>query len=289
MSQTTVQKRETIRYGSAKVEIGERLDKLVDVGAARSVSVKETLTSQDIESDNAGTVSTLLSEHKMEVSLDSLEINLEKYVKMRGGIDKINRYDGKTLVTREYIVSSATYEKNEEIRIPFETAQGTSIAIVKVETLNGGARREVEAAGYEKVGTDRIKIKGDSVRPSSDTLVITFTYTPKKMVRMTTGGGSTSIKPGWIKITNENAEGKKFIITCPQASITNGLEFAYSGDKANDVMVNKLSFSATIDSKQKSGEQLAWYDDEQAVEEEENTDVADSPVTPPEKEEEAEL
>ncbi|MCZ9874371.1 hypothetical protein [Brachyspira hyodysenteriae] len=40
MSQTSVQEKKTIRYGSAKVLIGDRFDKLIDIGAGRSVSYK---------------------------------------------------------------------------------------------------------------------------------------------------------------------------------------------------------------------------------------------------------
>ena len=44
MSQTSIQNKQTIRYGSAKVLIGDRFDKLIDIGAARSVALKETVT-----------------------------------------------------------------------------------------------------------------------------------------------------------------------------------------------------------------------------------------------------
>ena len=86
-----------------------------------------------------------------------------------------------------------------------------------------------------------------------------------KMVRMTTGGKSASIKPKCIMLVNKNAEGKEFRIYLPQAAITGGLEFTFPADKSQDVMVNKLSFSATTAGSQKSGEQLAWYEDEQSV------------------------
>ena len=114
MSQSSVQNKKTIRYGSSKVLIGDRFDKLTDIGAARSVAIKETMSTADIESDNAGTIATLQTEHKMELTLDSLEVNFKNYAMARGGIDNIDEYDGKTEVTKQYVVESDTYKRGEE-------------------------------------------------------------------------------------------------------------------------------------------------------------------------------
>ncbi|PPS21255.1 hypothetical protein DJ52_11970, partial [Brachyspira murdochii] len=116
--------------------IGDRFDKLVDIGAGRNVAVKETITTSDIESDNAGTVATLVTEHKMELTLDSLEVNFKNYAEARGGIDNLYQYDGKTEVTKQYMVESDTYKRGEEIKVPFKNADGSEVTITKVEKKN---------------------------------------------------------------------------------------------------------------------------------------------------------
>lgn len=278
MSQTNVQNRRTIRYGSAKLFIGDRFDKLVDIGAARSIAMKEAMSTADIESDNAGVVATLNTEHKMEVTLDSLEINFEKYAMARGGIDNLNTYDGKTEITKAYIVESDTYKRGEEIKVPFKNADGSDVTIIKVEKKSSAGNVLIEETSYEKQGTNGIKITDNNISPSIDTLVITYKRIMPKMVRMTTGGKSASIKPKCIMLVNKNAEGKEFRIYLPQAAITGGLEFTFPADKSQDVMVNKLSFSATTSGSQKSGEQLAWYEDEQSVSKDGNESIID-PLT----------
>ena len=278
MSQTHVQNKRTIRTGSAKLLIGDRFDKLVDIGAARSIALKETITTADIESDNAGVVNTLTTEHKMEVTLDSLEINFEKYAMTRGGIDNIDTYDGKTEVIKAYIVGSDTYKRGEEIKVPFKNADGSDVTITKVEKKSSTGNILIEETSYEKQGTNGIKITDNNISPSTDTLVITYKRIMPKMVRMTTGGKSASIKPKCIMLVNKNAEGKEFRIYLPQAAITGGLEFTFPADKSQDVMVNKLSFSATTSGSQKSGEQLAWYEDEQSVSNDEDETIIE-PLT----------
>ena len=265
MSQTSVQEKKTIRYGSAKVLIGDRFDKLVDIGAGRNVSIKESMSTADIESDNAGTIATLQTEHKMEVSLDSLEVNFAKYAMARGGIDNIDSYDGKTEVTKQYVVESDTYKRGEEIKVPFKNADGSEVTITKVEKKNSMGNIIIEESSYEKIGNSGIKITDSKISPSTDTLIITYTRIMPKMVRMTTGGKTSTIKPKCIMIVNTNAEGKELRIYLPQASIAGGLEFTFPSDKAQDVLVGKLSFTATTSSSQQIGEQLAWYEDEQSA------------------------
>ena len=269
MSQTNVQNRRTIRYGSAKLFIGDRFDKLVDIGAARSIAMKEAMSTADIESDNAGVVATLNTEHKIEVSLDSLELNFEKYAMARGGIDNIDTYDGKTEVIKEYIVEADTYTIGEEIKVPFKNADGSYPTVTKVEKRSSTGNVLIEETSYEKIGTNGIKITDNNISPSIDTLVITYQRTMPKMVRMTTGGKSSTIKPKCIMIVNTNAEGKELRIYLPQASISGGLEFSFPADKSQDVLIGKLSFSATTSGSQESGEQLAWYEDEQSVSDDE--------------------
>ena len=265
MSQTSVQKKRTVRYGSVKVLIGERFDKLTDIGAARSVAIKESMSTADIESDNAGVIATLQTEHKMELTFDSLEVNFEKYAMARGGIDNINSYDGKTEETKQYIVEADTYKRGEEIKVPFKNADGSEATINKVEKKNSSGNILIEETSYEKIGTNGIKITDTKISPSTDTLIITYTRIMPKMVRMTTGGKSSTIKPKCIMLVNTNAEGKELRIYLPQASIAGGLEFSFPSDKAQDVLIGKLSFSATLAGSQQSGEQLAWYEDEQSA------------------------
>ena len=266
MSQTSVQNKQTIRYGSAQVLIGSRFDQLIDIGAARSVALKETVTTVDVESDNAGVIASLVSEHKMEVTLDNLEINFKRYFEMRGGIDNLEEYDGKTEVKKE----SGTYKINELIQVPFVNADGSAVAIEKVYKKSSISNILLEEAFYEKVGENGIKITSANIKPNSDTLIIVYKQTPARMIRMGTGGKSSTIKPRCIQIVNTDANGKQLRIYLPQASIASGLEFSFPADKSQDVIVNKLSFSATTNSNQKAGEQLAWYEDEQAVYEEDN-------------------
>ena len=179
-------------------------------------------------------------------------------------------------------MEAGTYKINELIQVPFLNADKSAVSIEKVYKKSSIANILIEEASYEKVETNGIKITSNKIKPNSDTLIIVYKQTPARMIRMGTGGKSSTIKPRCIKIVNTDANGKELRIYLPQASISSGLEFSFPADKSQDVIVNKLSFSATTNSNQKAGEQLAYYEDEQAVYEDED-------ITPAKTEKETEV
>lgn len=85
---TSVQQRSSIRFGSAKFEVGESIDKLVDLGAMRGVVFEESWKEMQVKSDNAGIIVAGITEHQAKLSGDLMEINLKTLALLRGGIDK---------------------------------------------------------------------------------------------------------------------------------------------------------------------------------------------------------
>ncbi|MBU8733435.1 hypothetical protein KM915_25825 [Cytobacillus oceanisediminis] len=86
---TTVQNSSTIRFGSAKFEVGETEETLVDLGAMRGIAFEESWDERQIMSDNAGVISAGISNHTATISGDLMEINLDNLHILRGGIDKL--------------------------------------------------------------------------------------------------------------------------------------------------------------------------------------------------------
>lgn len=85
---TTVQQRSTIRFGSAKFEVGETIEDLVDLGAMRGVEFEESWDEIRVVSDNAGEILAGIRNHRAGIKGDLMEINLKNLALIRGGIDK---------------------------------------------------------------------------------------------------------------------------------------------------------------------------------------------------------
>lgn len=90
---TTVQKRSTIRFGSAKFEVGETEDKMIDLGAMRGIAFEESWDELLVMSDNAGQILAGISNHTATISGDLMEINLSNLNVIRGGISKLETVD----------------------------------------------------------------------------------------------------------------------------------------------------------------------------------------------------
>lgn len=85
---TTVQQKNSIRFGSAKFEVGESEESLVDLGAMRGVAFEESWDEIQVSSDNAGIIVAGIKNHKVSLKGDLMEINLKTLATIRGGIDK---------------------------------------------------------------------------------------------------------------------------------------------------------------------------------------------------------
>ncbi|MBS4191744.1 hypothetical protein KHA94_16260 [Bacillus sp. FJAT-49705] len=85
---TTVQQRSSIRFGSAKFEVGETEESLVDLGAMRGITFEESWDELQVKSDNAGVIVAGITNHGAKISGELMEINLKTLATIRGGIDK---------------------------------------------------------------------------------------------------------------------------------------------------------------------------------------------------------
>jgi|SRR5690625_745043 len=90
---TTVQQSNTIRFGSAKFEVGEDEESLIDLGAMRGVEFEETWDEVQVNSDNAGVIVVGMNNQEAIIRGDLMEINLQNLALLRGGIDKIEEIE----------------------------------------------------------------------------------------------------------------------------------------------------------------------------------------------------
>lgn len=103
---TTVQNANTIRFGSAKFEVGEDEENLIDLGAMRGIVFEETWDEVQVQSDNAGVIHVGINNHMAAIEGELMEINLETLATIRGGIDTV-----------EQIAEDPEENQNEAVRL----------------------------------------------------------------------------------------------------------------------------------------------------------------------------
>lgn len=86
---TSVQQRSSIRFGSAKFEVGETEETMIDLGALNGVEFEESWDEISVMSDNAGKILAGINNHEASIKGDLMEINLTTLAMLRGGIDTL--------------------------------------------------------------------------------------------------------------------------------------------------------------------------------------------------------
>lgn len=260
VSQTTVQDSNTILFGSAKVEVGDTLGTMVDVGAMDDVAFEETKDVVTMKFDNTGDFKKYIKNHRAKVTGTMYEMALEKMKIMRGDIDNFA-----TVLGTEVTLAGATHEKvtltgTEVIALANRNGDKTVVNITAVkQNTDTTPATYVVNSDYVVVllpdGRTGIARTTGSTIASGATVRVEYKYTPASGKKLSTGGKVT-ITPKVMRITNVNELGKIFQITMFKASNEDGMQITYNAqdsDKANGL---KLTVEAICDPTRPVGEQL---------------------------------
>lgn len=259
---TTVQKASTIRFGSAKFEVGEDENSLVDLGAMNSIVFEETWDEVTVTSDNAGVIKVGVNNHIAGIEGDLLEINLQNLALIRGGIDKFETIAAAPVsVTGESVTLSNQIQK----RLSKKNGNGSVVTAVTVSrgatTFTAGEdyTLAVDSAGYTVI----TRIPGGDIT-SGDTVTVDYTYTPVSAQRFLSGGLGT-FQPRVARITNYDDQDRKFQITIFKSTPESGLNITFPEADSEDPASTPIRMNGTMDSARTIGEQLFEIYDEQGV------------------------
>ena len=265
MSQTTIQKSGAVKLGSAKVEVGDAIGSLVNLGAMRGISLSESWDKVEVESDNAGTIKDYIKNQKVAITGSLIEIDLEILDEIRGGIDSYSFVAGSpTPVTDEEI----TLYDTDLVRFLHKNGDNTEVTTIVVtsndatpvaRTLNTDYVIAVDPAGYTCIA----RIDGGAII-DGDTVLVDYSYTPNVSKKLTSGGKKT-ISPKVIRLTNTDENDKKLQVTVYYSLVEEGITFEFPSDEAEDVMVAPINMVGKVDVTRTIGDQLYEIIDEQSI------------------------
>ena len=265
MKQTTVQEGRAIRFGSGKVEVGETLGSLVDLGAMRDVMFEETWDIVRVLSDNAGEISVGVRNHRAAIQGNLMEISLDNLHLIRGGIDNYDTEAGTIVEGAEQVITAGNWALGKFILIEYQNHDKSEITINSVE---GNSTLYVADTDYtlvqDSAGNWGIIVLDTETTDITHHLTIDYDYTPaaKKVFK---SGGKISIEPRVVRITNKNEEGKEFRITVFAAENENGISLDLPGDEEEDPAMVEVRMSGSCDEGRDPGEQLFMIEDFQTV------------------------
>ncbi len=268
MAQTTVKESKTIRFGSGKLEVGDNVGALVDLGAMKGIKFTEEFDKVSITSDNAGEIYAGIRNHKATVEGELIELNLVNLNNIRGGIDSYATVAAEVVNNHSYAVASGAWAYDKFIEFDYQNGDLSKITPDSVTGSEDGAL--VLNTDYfiaKNAGTGKwgiVIIDSAKLSTEAQTVTIVFDYTPAAAKKLTTGGKLT-ISPKVVRITNTDANDKEFRITIYKATNAQGIELELQSDDAEDPNVIPIKLEGVLDVSREAGDQLFEIYDEQGA------------------------
>jgi hypothetical protein len=186
---------------------------------------------------------------------------------LRGGIDQYQTVAAAKVSGVVQTVASGDWAYNKFIKIGNQNGDGSAITVNSVAAGTDGAlvANTDYYVGQNDEGQYGIYIIDSAkVTTVNQSLTINYDYTPAASKTLTTGG-LTEINPNVVRLTNTNAEGKKFEVTIFKASNTTGINLKLPSDDADDVWATPVTLEGVCDAARLAGAQLLKIVDEQSV------------------------
>lgn len=262
--QTSAQKTNSIRFGSAKIEVGETVGALVNLGLATSVEFTEEYEPITLKPDNGPEIIVGIKEHTATVKFEMWELDLSNLALIRGGIDSYDTVDGTpdTATAEEHVLTGV-----EGVRLNFKNGDGTLVTISGATDAAGTTAVQntdyiayLDSAGYTCIA----RVSASDVLTDGDTIKVSYGYTPAAAIKLSTGGLNT-VNPRVVRLTNTNSLSKKFQITVYAAKNQGGIELQLPADDADEPLKPTIELRGIVDPTRTAGDQLFEILDEQGV------------------------
>lgn len=262
--QTSAQKTNSIRFGSAKIEVGETVGDLVNIGLATSVEFTEEYEPITLKPDNGPEIIVGIKEHTATVKFEMWELDLSNLALIRGGIDSYDTVEGTpaTATAEEHVLTGV-----EGVRLNFKNGDGTLVTISGATDAAGTTAVQntdyiayLDSAGYTCIA----RVSTSTVLTDGDTIKVSYGYTPAASIKLSTGGLNT-VNPRVVRLTNTNSLGKKFQITVYAAKNQGGIELQLPADDADEPLKPTIELRGIVDPTRTAGDQLFEILDEQGV------------------------
>lgn len=259
MSQTFIQHPETIRFGSALLEIGDSLDSLVNVGACNGVKFTHELGDKvTIKSDNAGVVMERTGSQAAVVEADLLEINLDVLAEYLGGISKLSSSGD----AQSYQNEVHTLVGTQFVRLHHRNSDGSEVSSIVVKKGGTSTTRGTDyviaqdSQGYTCIA----RIAGSSVITDGSEITVSYTAMEGASKKLTLGGLRT-LEAKMARLTNYDSQGRPFSITVYKATADSGIAIEFKADDADETDVVPIKLRGTEDVSRAAGDQLFVIED----------------------------
>lgn len=254
----------TIRWGSADIYLGDDEASATSVGILEGdVTIEIQETPRRYQPANAPERTDGMASQIAIVSFNLYEQNLYNLENIRNGLDYFSSTDGTPVAV---VKESHVYAATKPVFVNYYNTAGTVVSSITVYDSSDNVISAstnyvtgVDSRGYSYV----LPLSGGSIS-DTDTIKISYTYTPASAFLWGTGGKSV-INSRYMKLVNTNEDGEDLKFEFWSATHEGGLTFTLGQDTAESPNTIPIKMRCTFDATKAAGLQLLKITDEQGV------------------------
>lgn len=251
MAQTTIQRNDALRFGSAILEIGSSFAALTNVGAIRDLVFTHKGETVEIPFDNTDAVKFFKNGQKGSFTFLLAEIDMTVLEQIEEGLLNLTLTPGSLVAGALQTFLSGAWLEDNFLLIENQNGDLSTVVINSVTGSVDGALVADDDYRIVKDGLGRtgivMDLAGTLLTTEVQDLVVDYDYTPNasKDITFNDFGQKTEYV---ARITNTNNAGDRIIIDLSAVTNLNPLTFPFLADDADDVSTIELELDGTIDS-----------------------------------------
>ena len=268
MAHTTVLTPNSLKFGSAKLELGlysAGVGGLADIGAGNGFAFKFEPTEEIVEFDNTEEYATYFNAKSATITGELAEVNAANVSTILAGIVASTPVAGDPVaITNELHTLTGT----AAARLDHKSGAGTEAESITVTDYAGNAATRntdyviaVDAQGFTTIA----RVSDSAVISTGEVVKVSYTYTPYASTQLDAGGtGSRTYL--MARLTNTRpSDSKNFQITLWKVKSIAGLEWVFGKDsESTKPLTTKITLEAIKDTTRANGQQLFRILDEQS-------------------------
>lgn len=243
--QTKVQKENALRFGSMKVEIGNTLSTLVDIGALREVGFEGKSEISPLVFDNAPERKIYKDADKFALNATLCEINFSNLAVMSGGMINVTNVAGTLVSGAEFTLAQTEWEFDKVVELAGQNSDGTAPTINSVTGSTDGATSDYKLVKLPN-GNWGVSIdNGGAITTVAQDVVVDYDYTPSAS-KSVTFNSTGILQDRFMRLTNTNQNGKTKVVVMKGVANISPLNIDFASDDENEVATTPISLEGYV-------------------------------------------
>ena len=246
--QTTIQKEDSIRFGSGKIEAGLTAGSLIDIGAIRGLAFNDMEENVEIKFDNVDPLDYFKNGDRGSFAFTMNEVDFDTLDLFKKGKYTKTNIAGTPVIGASQAIDGSGFDFNDFILLENQNGDGSALSITSVTGSVDGLLVADTDYALVKDGQGRYGIAiidSATVTVMAQTFTVIYDYTPNSAKKLVPNafGKKQHI---FVKLTHTNTQGKTWVIDMEQVTDIAQSSYPFPADDGDDVMSVEVTLEGKV-------------------------------------------